>query len=201
MLECRVGQAGQAGQARSGGIGNAVDGDQVQVGDHRVEPVVGDAINAAFGFAAQMLEDGDTTRAETAFTQQPADFTRASAIVAQYQQANTASPVRVKRGDRAGDDRKRDHVLQGPAHPRGGQRAGRGGRQDQHLIDRQLSGEAGADAKEHRIATGEDADRLAASGQYRVEGKRAGPWLPFTPDASRQQIQLPLTANDPRSAQ
>jgi hypothetical protein len=37
--------------------------------------------------------------------------------------------------------------------------------------------------------------------QDRVKGEWTGPQLPRTANAHRQQIQLPLPANDPRSAQ
>ncbi|MNF59902.1 hypothetical protein D3C81_802120 [compost metagenome] len=64
-----------------------------------------------------------------------------------------------------------------------------------------MSGKAGADAIEHWITAGQDADGLATSGQDRFKGKGTWPHLPFATDAGWQQIQLSLTANDPRSLQ
>jgi hypothetical protein len=64
-----------------------------------------------------------------------------------------------------------------------------------------LPGEAGADAEEHRVAAGQDANGVATSGQNRFKGKRTWPQLPFPTDAGWQQIQLPLTTYDSRSVQ
>ncbi|MNY10423.1 hypothetical protein D3C86_1433990 [compost metagenome] len=121
VLERRVRQTGQSRQAQRVRLGDALDGDQVQVGDHRIGPVAGGAIDATFGFTAQMFEHGYSARTEATFAQQCSDGGGAAAVVAQHQQAHATGQLRVECGDGAGNHRQRDYILQGPAHSRRGQ--------------------------------------------------------------------------------
>lgn len=65
-----------------------------------------------------------------------------------------------------------------------------------HLITGNHSRRAGADTEQHRVAAGQNADRLAAQCQYRRQGKRAWPGLAFGANAGRQQVELTLGAED-----
>ncbi|MNE62208.1 hypothetical protein D3C80_1574770 [compost metagenome] len=103
MLEGRVRQACQSRQARRVRFGDAVDGDQVQVGDDGIGPVVGDTVDASFGFTAQMFQHTQATRPESALAQQFGNQGRGFAVVAENQQANAAEELRIKRRDWAGD--------------------------------------------------------------------------------------------------
>ncbi|MNQ94862.1 hypothetical protein D3C85_1104000 [compost metagenome] len=144
-----------------------------------------------------MFQHGKSARAEAAFTQQCGDGGGTAAVVAQHQQAHAAEQLRVERGDGAGNHRQRHHVLQWPAHSGSGQRARGGGWQCQHFIGRYPPRKAGPDAEKHRVAAGQHTDGLATQGQYRINGERTRPELAVATNARRQQIQMPLTAEDP----
>ena len=115
MLEGRIRQAGQARQARGIGVGEAVDGDQVQRGNRRVLPAFGVAIDAPFSAATEVFKHTQAARAKTAAAQHGGDSGRALAVVAQHQQAHTAGQMGIERGHRAGDYRQCQHILQRPA--------------------------------------------------------------------------------------
>jgi hypothetical protein len=148
-----------------------------------------------------MLQHRQAAGAKALFAQQPGNDGRAAGIVAQHQQAYTAVQVGIERGDGACHHRQRDHVLQGPAHPRGRQGKRRRRRQYLHVFPRHYPRQAGADAKQHGVAAGQYAGRRVALGQHRRQGKRPGPGLALGADAGGQQVELALAANHPARAQ
>jgi hypothetical protein len=192
----RVRQAGEPRQARGVGFGQAFDGQQVEVGDCRVGPVIGGAVDAPLQGAAQVFQHADPARAETALAQQAGDGGRAVAVIAQHQQAYPAGQLGAECADRPRDHRERDHLLQRPAQARSRQGIGR--REGQYLdfLCGQLPRQAGADAEQHGVTAGQDADCSTTLAQHRLQGKRAGPQLALATDAGWQQVQLALGADD-----
>ena len=161
----------------------------------------GQTVDAPLLRAAEVFQHAEPAGAEAALAQQRGDLRRAGGVVAQHQEARAGVEVAVERGQRAGDQRHAGAVLQRPAEPRGGQRQRGGRRQYAQLGARQLAGQAGADAVEHRVAAGQHAGRRAAPGQHRGEAERAGPGLARAGHAARQQGELALGADDVRGAE
>jgi hypothetical protein len=105
VFERRIRQAGEARQARGIGVGQAVDGNQVQIGDRGVRPSVGHAIDTSLSRAAQVFKDAEAARPKAGFNQQRGNRGRALPIIAQHQQAHAAGQMCIQR-------------RQGPGHHR-----------------------------------------------------------------------------------
>ncbi|CAN2969843.1 hypothetical protein METHPM2_150026 [Pseudomonas sp. PM2] len=201
VLEGRVRQAGKTRQARCVGICQAVDGDQVQIGNRSLLPRLRVPVDTPFSRAAQVFKHTDAAGAKTALGQQRGNQGGAAAVIAQYQQAHATGQVCVDRRQWPRHHGHCHHLLQRPAQAcrRQGYRRGRG--QNRQLLSRHVPGQAGADAIEHRVATGQDAHRLPTPRQHRLQGKRARPQLALTTNTQRQQVQLALSTYNPRGAQ
>ncbi len=160
-----VGQARGQRQAHGAGAGAAFHRHQVEIGGARQRPVAGEAVETALERPAEVFQHAQATGAEATGVQQAGDGGRAVAVVAEDQQAPAVVDLCLQRRQRARHQRQAGDLLQGPAEAGGGQREGGGRRQDPQFGRRQLPGETGADAEQHRVAAGQHAGRLAAPGQ------------------------------------
>lgn len=192
-----VGQARGQRQAHGAGAGAAFHRHQVEIGGARQRPVAGEAVETALERPAEVFQHAQATGAEATGVQQAGDGGRAVAVVAEDQQAPAVVDLCLQRRQRARHQRQAGDFLQGPAEAGGGQREGGGRRQDPQFGRRQLPGETGADAEQHRVAAGQHAGRLAASGQQWFQGERRRPGFAGGADARRQQFQLACRADDP----
>ncbi|MNS90603.1 hypothetical protein D3C72_1246590 [compost metagenome] len=192
-----------AGQRQRPGVfaGQAFDGHQVEGGGFRQGPVAGDAVDASFAFAAQVLQHAQAAGAETAFGQQRGDGRGARAVIAQHQQARAGMQMGIERRQGTGHHRKQGDLLQRPTQAGCGKGVGRRRRNHPHLVDRYLAGQAGANAEQHGIAAGQHADRCAALLQHWRQGKGAGPGRAAGTDAAGQQVELARAADHFDSAE
>lgn len=196
-----VGQARGQRQAHGAGAGAAFHRHQVEIGGARQRPVAGEAVETALERPAEVFQHAQATGAEATGVQQAGDGGRAVAVVAEDQQAPAVVDLCLQRCQRARHQRQAGDLLQGPAEAGGGQREGGGRRQDPQFGRRQLPGETGADAEQHRVAAGQHAGRLAAPGQQWFQGERRRPGFAGGADARRQQFQLARRADDPAGLQ
>ena len=110
--------------------------------------------------------------------------------------------LRVQRRQGPRHQAQYSHLLQRPGHACRGQGNRRRRRQHLQLIGRHLPGEAGTDAKQHGVTTGQHAHRRAAPCQQPIEAERAWPGLLRRANAAGQQLQLTRrTDNHLRSQQ